>query len=1161
MAAIGSSRLSFRAGGPWSGITLLSRTAPGRFALLEDAYVNSDGSEVRMMPGFRCVIDPETATRPTSGNDVLNDGYRVTHVDARRTPFIDFAGNAYYQVENPAPDENQLIWVNPGIMHGIEQVEGRWIFFGESDHRREPILDNARVTFVTVTSVSDDGSDITLTVNLQPSTVAGAANSVTVGDRLTLDGITGTLANTLNLKSHVVLSFPTATTIKIDSSSGAAVGATGQAANVARVRSNARNPLGVSDDTPEDLTIWTCLSKGDENAAPVTLVRPAHVANRMPDFGDALNNQKEGNANVATSNQGVSRRRRIGMPFRIVPHVSTNRLIMVAPGCGCVFQAPVIIPPSFTTFDTANGIGEFGNSIYDRPRALGVPKAVCWEDPDKAVATSFHVWAPSAPGPGVPDQLFGGSASASRQGTYQFKFAYFDEGTGEQGLCSEPITVTSDGSTVRQGFQFFVYFPGYLLHESLATSINVYRTTRGGKTFFFDRTIPMFAARDSFTPTTTKSSRYGLVPNTGSTDFMFHALYQAFFTPDDELRKQLNPVPDVLEQMPMGCKAARTIRGFTFFGGALGDSGSQREMVRGSVTFQHDPASALASLYPNHDEVTMAFTADDAAPVPSSFEGIESWLFTGARNIPSSYSGQTLVGRDLCPTPRKSLDLIKVINTQIGFQPALADNFLGRLPDIRFLVRDTPIAQTEAMTGSTRRKITAFLKLPRAKLQVSEPDNPNITPATNTITLANELDGDIEGIGDAGGQAVICTQSKTYFLGFSTSPIGGLPDVADERFGCIAPNSMVSFEGGCAWISDRGPVAMIGGRVEWIGEPIAPLFIGETARYERDGGGMMRHSWACHDAERSLLYFGMFSDRNAGTALEVKIPVGPNKSLLSREGLRGSATQDLSWSKFPCDEILVYSYRTGAWSIWKPPQPIQWMTRGVDAYGINRVFVLFQDRRLCVLDDNWVHGDKEAWRITASVAETTSTIVTALAHVMSWTGLSVAVLRTKTDGTKSIISRATIVGESISSGVTTATLDQPITTKVGDEVIIGMRSMRLRTTTMVSKQSESTRSGPATVCYALDSRDAVNGPGPYDAFVSARSISSRTVDGVLRNTDQSLNGDDDSNFTWLGSHQDGDATRDKRLAQGQTIGQGTSIEMTFLGNAQVRLQDIYAELG
>lgn len=1157
MSAIGSTRLSFRNGAPWSGLSLLSKTSPGRFQVLENCYVNSDGSEIRMMPGFRCVFDFETATRPTSGNDVLTTGFRCDHIDARRTPYIDFAANTYYQVENSAPDDNQQIWTNPGLLHGMEQVEGRWILFGESDYRRETILDNARVTYVTVTSVVDDGVNITVTVNTQPSNAAGAMNSVEVGDRVTLDGITGALATALNTKSHSVVSFPTATTIKLGTTTGGAVGAAAQTANISRVKSNTRNPFGVSDDAFSDLTIWTCLSKGDENAAPVTLCRPAHVANRMPDFGDQTGNLKEGNSNAATPKLGTSRRRRIGLPYRLVPHVASNRLIFAAPGYGCVFQAPVIVPPSFTTNDTADGVGQLGNNIYDRPRSLGLPKAVCWEDPDKTVANTFHIWTPGGVGP--PDRAFGGSDASvtSRNGTYQFKFAYFDEATGEQGLCSEPITVKTDGSlSTFEGLQFYVYFPGYLMHESLATSINVYRTTRNGKTFYFDRTIPMFAARDSFNPTAAKSSRYGLVPNAGSLDFMFHVHYQAFYVSDDVLRKQLNPVPDVLEQMPMGCKAARTIRGFTFFGGALGDAGSRKEMFKGSVTFEYDKAAGLASLYPQHDEVTFAFSTDVTAPVTSLYEGVESWTFMGARSIPSSYSGQTLVGKDLCPAPRKSLDLVKSVNTKIGFQPLLTDDFVGRLPDVRFLVRDTPIAQSESMKDTTRRQIVAYLKLPRAKLQVSEPDNPNVVPATNTIVLANELDGDIEGIGDAGGQAVVCTQSKTYFLGFSSSPIGSIPDVADERFGCIAANSMVSFEGGCAWLSDRGPVAMIGGSVQWIGQAIAPLFVGETARYKRDGMGMMRHSWACHDAERSLLYFGVFANRNIGTALEVKIPFGSFAALSGWESLRGTPGQDLAWSKFPCDEVLVFSYRTGAWSIWQPPQPIQWMTRGIDAYGVNRVFVMLQDRRVYLLDDNWAHGDKEVWRITETTAQTTTSITTSLAHTMSWKGLTVAVVRT-TSGVKTVVGKATVTAESISGGNTTITLDTAITTQIGDEITIGMRSMRVKTTTFVAKQSDSALAGPLHASYALDSRAEVGGAGPYDAFISARTSTATVRDGIPGKSDQTLNGDDPSNFSWLGTHKSGDPVRAQRVAQGQAIGQGVTFEATILGSAQVRLQDLY----
>ena len=210
------------------------------------------------------------------------------------------------------------------------------------------------------------------------------------------------------------------------------------------------------------------------------------------------------------------------------------------------------------------------------------------------------------------------------------------------------------------------------------------------------------------------------------------------------------------------------------------------------------------------------------------------------------------------------------------------------------------------------RNQNSYLLLPRGKIQISEPDNPGVTPATNITTIANELDEDVEAIGDVGGQAVICTRSRTYMLGFGGSPVGVLPDVASDRFGCIAPNSMVEFDGGCAWISDRGPVAMVGGAVQWIGEPLERLFYGVGARYLRDRKGMMRHSWACHDAERGLLYFGVFANRGSGT--DFMVYVDSRFGNYSWADTENTADADKIRSRFPCDEVLVYSYRVGAWA-------------------------------------------------------------------------------------------------------------------------------------------------------------------------------------------------------------------------------------------------------
>lgn len=1158
MAAIGTSRISLKGQAPWRGMTLTGRSDVGGFELLQDCYVNSDGTEIRMMPGMRCVIDPETQQR-NANNDTVS-GYRASIFDALRAPYIDFAPNTYYSVDNPSPTEGMVVWSKPGIIHCVEQVHGRWIFVGESDHRREPIYNVGNTAWVSVESYEDDGVNITITLNEAPDATLNKFNAIEDADFITFDGLTGSLASTLNGRSHLLAGPPVGSTLTLTTTSGGVVPAvTGQQGIVSRVGKNARNPTGPSDDTFSDLTIYTSIAKGDDTIAPASLVRPAHFATRMRDFGDSVASRKEGNNNAATPHGGTSRRRRIGTPYRLVPHVAGNRLIMAAPGYGCVLQAPVVIPPSFSINDTFDGIGERGNDIYDRPRSLGVPKAVVWEDPDKAVATTFHKWA--VPGPSSNAFLFGGTDAASRAGTYHFKFAYADQGTGEIGLCSEPVVVSTDTSTARQGLRFWIYFPGYLMHETLATNINVYRTKKGGGTFFYDRTIPLFMASMT-TTTVTKTAKYGVQPETANTNFLHHVLYEALYVDDVTLSKQLNPVPDVIEQMPMGCKAARTIRGFTFFGGALGDSGSRKEMVKGSVTLEFDPTSGSAGIYPKNDEVTLAHTASITTPIASAADGAESWLFTGARNIPPSYSGQQIVGKNIAPHPRKSLDLIKLVNTKVGFDSAAANNFLGRIADVRFQIRDTPVVADQIMQDAARRKITAYLRLPRAQIQFSEPDNPNIVPSNNRIFLANEIDDDIEGIGDAGGQAVVCTSAKTYVVAFSQSLLGAAAEVASERFGCIAANSMVSFEGGCAWISDRGPVAMIGGAVQWIGRPISPLFSGETALYKRDGDGMMRNAWACHDAERSLIYFGVYSDRNAGTPLEVTIPYGPTGVSFSWEDLRGTASQDLAWSKFPCDEVLVYSYRTDSWSVWRPPQPVQWMTRGVDAFGVNRVFLLGQDRRLYVLDDNWAQVDKDIVSFVAQASETTSSITSSLSHIASWRGLSVNVIRTDADGVKTIVGTATIQTETISGGNTTITLSQPVTTKIGDIVTIGMRSMRLRTTALNAKQSD-TATTPAVGCqYALESRRDTSSGGtpPYDAFASARLIASQVENGVPVKSDQSMNGDDPSQFEWLGSHATGDPVRNQKLANGRATGQNHVLDLILTGNAQVRLQDLSIEV-
>jgi hypothetical protein len=163
-----------------------------------------------------------------------------------------------------------------------------------------------------------------------------------------------------------------------------------------------------------------------------------------------------------------------------------------------------------------------------------------------------------------------------------------------------------------------------------------------------------------------------------------------------------------------------------------------------------------------------------------------------------------------------------------------------------------------------------------------------------------------------------------------------------NEFGCVAANSMVEFDGGLAWLSERGPVAL-GAGLQHVGADITEDFAGQSGRYARDSQGMMRHSWSVHDAARGLVMWGLLRS-DADHTIEYE-----------GETIALSDATDEQLSRFPCDEVLIWSYRANAFSHWKPPAGLEvlWMRPLRDSKGVVRTCFLAADNRIYAFDDAW----------------------------------------------------------------------------------------------------------------------------------------------------------------------------------------------------------------
>lgn len=1134
MTQIGSSYQSFKPEGIFRGMTTLGMGGPGAFMLLENCYVSSDGREIRSMPGFKTFLDPVSGENDHLDPALDLKGYTTLFTDARR-PILDTSNPDYtFQLNWPAePSREQLYcWTRVKNLHAIEQVRGRWVIVGESDRRRAPIYNAAGNAWIYVTAYEFiDSFTVELTFDQDALVAADAFNTLTTKNKIGLESLTGGGASVLNGGTFEVSSIPAANKLRI-------IASIGSAAN------NASGQTGLvyyaTDDDTDELTIWVTPRLGRGNGNPPEVVYPSHVANRMRDFGDHVGTIKEGRN---SSLSGRSRRRQSAIPRRVVPCVAGNRLLMAVPGYNCVFQAPMVRPIDYETNETGdastcthrNGLHWIANDIYDRPRMLGVPKGVMWEDPDKTIAASVHFYDSTAAG---ADYHFGGSANASRQGIYKFRIAYYDEATDEIGELSEAVVLQTDGTTANQGVRLYIYPSAYIMHESLALNIRLYRTARNGEAFFFDRNVrpvsPLGGGQQ-------ESIRYGLTPNTVNQP-QWVIIYDVPYTTDAVLTQQKEYVP-ILERPPMGCNAVRTIRGWTFFGGTTGERGKRLELIRGTSSLAYDP-TVTSSQHVFHDELF------HRGPQANQFTHQDGTFGGSSCGIPSSYAGQTLLSRRLFPYPVESAILDTLRNVVDGDPGSI------RAPSNRWKTL-VPLLKKEK-TLVVRGGYESWLALPGTFVQISEQDNPGVTPATSIKVVSNEFDERIEAIGDFQGQAVICSRSKTYVMGWSQSPVEAEPDIANDRFGCIAPNSMVSFDGGTAWISDRGPVAMTGNGMQYIGQDLEKFFVGDTSRYLRDGEGMMRHAFGCHDPFRGLIYFGVYRGRDNNT---LQITVG------SETANWAQATNGMR-SRWPCDEILVYSYRVGAWSIWVPPIPLLWMTQGMDDDGRDRIFALGFDRRIYGLDDTYGQWNYEppVYQIAENAEGTTmrvpnlGTDVLARGNSSSFVTPGMDVLLIRRD--RSLIGVSRVV--SYDPVTELLVLEDAFSVKAGDYITVGCRVSRIVTQAINVKGSASSQVHRAGMRYSLSSRFTANGNGvPQPMAARMVAIANKRVDrqdGGESRGEVALSSGGPQDYQFIGFSDLEPSLLERTFHTGSMQGQNHQLDLVVIGGGQIRIEDLYVEV-
>ena len=1042
---------------------------------------------------------------------------------------------------------------NLAIPHGMASVRDRLVVFGESDYRRTHLI--AAGDYVSGYSATSGPGPYNVTITVSIAGVYNSANYYPDQDEyVLLEGITGVGAAALNYQRlRVTSASPTLTPAATTTLTFDVEVATPFAANAAQ-NGKATAVRNVASDS-YSLTTYTLKDKPSVNTPITVAPNIALVANTIRDWGGKFGLLLE------EGYLGKPKRRPKQIPRRLSLDVAGTRLLLGAPGYGVGFQAPYVLP---VTDAGSAGIPYYPNTGYDRPRSIGLPKAIL-QDTGTDQTNNDQITTPAAAAIWTPN------------GVYKVQVAYKDDFTGEVGLASESVSVTVGGSGAgtRKFIEVFYLHPAYLMAECHATSLNVYVSRANGSVLGFYKNV--------------KIPKFGAEPNNYSGPVTKGLIYLNLynFDPEQAAREEIDftQTPPVIPQMPMGCKAVRTIKGTTFYGGSYGDVGQRNELQSGEITTKFDVINAATSHRKKQQIACGTFDAS-ANVLDRAFNMANS-------GIPPAYAGSQLFSQesfqgdpetvsylDRVTTPPgvpldKTVTVDKMMHTSFGTNAiAYPENCWPR-----YQVDGYRFVQEQTYSNSSR---DAYLLLPRGQLWYSEQGRPGETPSINRIILDSDEDEDVEALGRYQDSLVICTRKQTYVLTWNQSPRGAAPVLLSSQYGCIAPNSMVEFPGGLAWLSDRGPVVLTGGQLRWIGEDMREAFTGISPLYQRDSKGMMLHSWAVHDPERACIYFGVRSGRLSVTIVD--------------EGFNGynwTTASDNLKTKFPCDEILVFSYVTGGWSTWKPRFPIYSMSRALCDDGLHRMmFVTTPDSTstsyspypnfmIGALEDSAQDGNFEPVRTTATTSGAASTSFTGGASLNDpGSGGKYANGTYVTAGMEFVIYRPT-TKQIVATGTVAVTpligdpivLSAPATWAVGDIMLIGTLSMRLETAKMnmdaplSPKRVESvslrhsiySRLASDTAYSLVSNYTRTDSPLVWaqvglESERASTSISAPKSDSLSR---YDLLGDS-SPTNSLGNSSPGEALV-KQFRRGANRGHELSVSMTVVGGQQVRLNNIVLE--
>jgi len=1237
----------------WSGVSRQGVNDRGqrRFHALDNCYVSQDGSEIRAFPGYGTIIDLTDINNSSGFGSYVPDAVRpVLNFDSPSAPYrVPFEYTptdsqsllARAKISHPFGFEQ---FGNEVIIFGESRFREQPLLGAGA-----AVAPQVKVTGISVSSSGnrfvlhlDRPASINSQYDFQGGAYAPGLNGLKNYDVLYVEGITltgGTAADQaeidlrINGRMHELQNWdysPSTSsesfTLTTTAASGLSVGrdvVMPGPGEVHRVRPNRNDSYPVEgqlpyaadyDDRPDDPDALTCWRVRDQldmansgaisnNAYPCY---PSWVANRQRDFGDQpdfddqegvllFNNGGTAGTLQPTPSRGASRREQRRLPYR--PNVDTalNRIILAVPQYGCLFQIPSVVPIDASDWKS-KGVSSGGlvwpnNSIYDRPRALGIPKARLID----SVSTP-NMPSPSMMGSYTASVSVGGSPSLGLDaGTYKMAISFEDPGTGDEGLASETQTIiVASNSSYSPTIRVNYIHPGYIMPECLALKMNVYLSPPNGDAmgFYGQFELAENPLRDLIHPHFDVSGWFGAAPCTPGDN---RGIMRSFDLP---LLSDTGDITEVIDAsrlapqsatMPRGSSACRFIRGVLFAGGAMGNAGPHNELWRAKAGSTYNSQSA----YYNDDELAIRAHAYHSLQIPNSGAdggSTDTTLGVAGRCFPDAYQGIPVLAPNIFPGNDAIKETDRVLNRRVSHVAGLdspSSAAFWRVERIRLLrpqwnrERVVGTSPSDPIIGNIRDDV--HYVMPRGQLQVGDPGAPNRSSRAFIKIIDPKHGDDITALGQQAGSLVICTRQETHSYSWYRNPAGEQPSLMSNQFGCIASNSMVEFDGGLAWMSSRGPVAL-GAGLQHVGadiasdftRPVLPATSNSRGRYVSDSQGMMRHSWGAHDAARGLVMWGLLrQDSTVSVTYEGTTYTNPSTGLVPDEVL----------SRFPCDEVLIWSYRANAFSHWRPPAGLEiyWMRPLRDKTGTVRTCFLAADNRIYALDDSWsdrngvlnagLHGESQL-EVTADVGGAASTTLTASSATTYQDGDVTTSGRNKAlalvpgmlveflDDSGNIFAETTIA-----SITTTATNKHSIelsatqTWAKGTVVRIGGRQrMRITTTYMGAEALDTLTVDKVQLRYATNGSGSAN--AKVQAFASERGTGNGEEAFAVTFTEEgkwdAIGRAKASTLLPAGIESIG---RRAAFSQGRISAPEVAVQLEFSGESQVRIQDINLEIG